>query len=159
MIRNFLQLTTSSRSIWVYREGRSRIFLPGGRFVPSHIICHPMLRILYYDSQINAAEYPTIFAMALDYLPIQATSVPCERVFSAAALTDTPRRNRMKPELMEALQMTKFSIRRERLNIMSFWNTPETLMQTLTEGDSSAAIMGPDAEASERAIEAVIIED
>ena len=52
--------------------------------------------------------YTTWFAVAADYLPIQAFSVPSERVFSSSAQTDTPRRNRIKPVLMEALQMLKF---------------------------------------------------
>lgn len=54
--------------------------------------------------------------MALDYLPIQASSVPSERVFSSSAETDTKRRNRIKPELMEALQMLKFSLKGQRLD-------------------------------------------
>ena len=46
--------------------------------------------------------------MALDYLPIQATSIPCERIFSSSAETDTTRRNRLSPEMFEALQMLKY---------------------------------------------------
>lgn len=52
--------------------------------------------------------------MALDILPIQGSSVPCERVFSSSAETDTARRNRIAPELMEALQMLKFTIKQAR---------------------------------------------
>lgn len=52
--------------------------------------------------------------MALDILPIQGSAVPCERVFSSSAETVTTRRNRIGPELMEALQMLKFSIRKGR---------------------------------------------
>ncbi|KAG6823043.1 hypothetical protein H0H92_011601 [Tricholoma furcatifolium] len=51
--------------------------------------------------------------MAMDFLAIQASSVPSERVFSSAAETDTSRRNRIRPLLMEALQTIKFSIRQE----------------------------------------------
>lgn len=47
----------------------------------------------------------------MDYLPIQASSVPSERVFSSSAETDTVRRNRISPILMEALQMLKFSFK------------------------------------------------
>ena len=53
---------------------------------------------------------PTWFAIALDYLPIQASAVPSERVFSSSAQTDTPRRNRIQPILMESLQMLKFGM-------------------------------------------------
>ena len=61
----------------------------------------------------------------MDYLPIQATSVPCERVFSSSAETDTKRRNRICAPLMEALQMQKFLFRKDRLNFMAGWSTQE----------------------------------
>jgi hAT family C-terminal dimerisation region len=64
----------------------------------------------------------------MDYLPIQATSVPCERVFSSAKDTDTAKRNRISPALMEALQMLKFSLKKERLNFMDGWPTSEVAM-------------------------------
>jgi hypothetical protein len=52
----------------------------------------------------------------MDYLPVQATSVPCEHVFSSAGETDTKKRNRLSPLLMEALQILKFIYKKERLN-------------------------------------------
>jgi hypothetical protein len=55
----------------------------------------------------------------MDYLPVQASSVPSERVFSSSAETDTKKRNRIKPELMEALQILKFALKKERLNFTS----------------------------------------
>ena len=42
-------------------------------------------------SQVNGSCFPTLLAMAMDYLPVQATSVSCERVFSSSAETDTKR--------------------------------------------------------------------
>ena len=66
--------------------------------------------------------------MAMDYLPIQATSVPSEHVFSSAKETDTAKRNRISPILMEALQMHKFSLKKERLNFMNGWSTSEAAM-------------------------------
>ena len=59
-------------------------------------------------------RYPTIYALALDILPIQATSVPCEHVFSSSKETTTARRNRISGELMEQLQMLKYSIKQGR---------------------------------------------
>jgi hypothetical protein len=52
----------------------------------------------------------------MDYLPVQGSSVPCERVFLSSAETDTKKRNRIKPLLMEALQMLKFYHRKSHLN-------------------------------------------
>ena len=57
-------------------------------------------------------KYPTIYAIALDILPIQASAVPCERVFSSGKMTTTDRRNRIAPDLMEALQMLKFHFKK-----------------------------------------------
>jgi hAT family C-terminal dimerisation region len=59
--------------------------------------------------------------MAMDYLPIQATSVPSERVFSSAKETDTSKRNRISPNLMEALQLLKFALKKERLDFTKGW--------------------------------------
>jgi hypothetical protein len=50
----------------------------------------------------------------MDILPIQGSAVPCERVFSSAKETTTARRNNISPELMEALQILKFSLRKGR---------------------------------------------
>lgn len=61
----------------------------------------------------------------MDYLPIQASSVPCERVFSSSAETDTTKRNRISHLLMEALQMLKFYLKKERLDFTSNWVTSE----------------------------------
>src|ERR1700687_5518960 len=66
--------------------------------------------------------------MAMDYLAVQATSVPCERVFSSAKETDTAKRNRISPLLMEALQMSKFWLKKQRLNFMDGWATSEADM-------------------------------
>jgi hypothetical protein len=73
-------------------------------------------------------EYPTIFQMAMDYLPIQASAVPCERVFSSSAETDTKRRNRIGPVLMEALQMVKFHLKKERLDFTNGWVTSQKIL-------------------------------
>jgi len=66
--------------------------------------------------------------MAMDYLPIQASAVPCERIFSSSAETDTKRRNRIGPLLMEALQMLKFHLKKSRLNFTEAWMTENAYM-------------------------------
>lgn len=50
----------------------------------------------------------------MDVLPVQASAVPCEHVFSSSKETMSARRNKISPELMEALQMLKFSVRNGR---------------------------------------------
>jgi hypothetical protein len=74
-------------------------------------------------SQLNKSAFPTLFAMAMDYIPIQASSVPCERVFSSSAKTDTKCCNHISPTLMEALQMLKFALKKGCLDFTSAWMT------------------------------------
>ena len=73
--------------------------------------------------------FPTLYAIALDYLPIQASAVPCERVFSSSAEMDTKRHNRIHPTLMEALQIVKFSLKQKRLDFTGGWATAVHNMQ------------------------------
>jgi hypothetical protein len=89
-------------------------------------------------------EFPTLFAMAMDYLPIQATSVPCERVFSSAKETDTAKRNQINSLLMEALQLLKFSLKKERLNFIVGWSTPAVApkLPKSSGGDLSSLCVG-----------------
>ena len=63
--------------------------------------------------QEHQQQYPRIFRLAMDIIPIQASSVACERVFSSGKQTMTPQRGRIAAQLMEALQISKFSIRKE----------------------------------------------
>ena len=50
----------------------------------------------------------------MDILPVQAFSVPCERVFSSSKETITARRNSLSPQLVEALQLLKFLTKQGR---------------------------------------------
>jgi hypothetical protein len=76
-----------------------------------------------YVQNHGLTTWPTIYRMFADYAPVQATSVPSERVFSSSAETDTKRRNRMGSYLMEALQMLKFIYKKSRLNFMADWQS------------------------------------
>ena len=78
--------------------------------------------------------------MAMDYLPIQASAVPCERIFSSSAETDTKHRNRISPLLMEALQMLKFHLKKQRLNFTEGWEIEENEM-TDDPGDVTLAML------------------
>jgi len=66
--------------------------------------------------------------MAMDYLPVQASAIPCKHVFLLSAETDTKRRNRIGPLMMEALQMLKFHLKKSCLNFTEAWVTSENQM-------------------------------
>ncbi|KIK61989.1 hypothetical protein GYMLUDRAFT_165481, partial [Collybiopsis luxurians FD-317 M1] len=55
-----------------------------------------------------------IFRLAMDILPIQATSVPCECIFSSSKETITVRRLSLSPQSMEALQVLKYGLKKYR---------------------------------------------
>ncbi|PPR08201.1 hypothetical protein CVT24_001388 [Panaeolus cyanescens] len=65
---------------------------------------------------ISEQTYPLMFRVALDVLPVQASAVPCERVFSSSKETCTMRRNRIRPKLQEVLQCLKYSRKQKRLD-------------------------------------------
>jgi hypothetical protein len=67
----------------------------------------------------NRREFPCIFRVALDVMPVQASAVACERVFSSSKETDALRRNRLSTTLMEILQILKFAYRSDRLDFTS----------------------------------------
>jgi hypothetical protein len=50
-------------------------------------------------------------------------------MFSSSAETDTKKRNRINPALMESLQMLKFALKKARLDFTRGWITPEHMMQ------------------------------
>jgi hypothetical protein len=110
--------------------------------------------------QINRTISPTLFAMAMDYLPIQAPSVPCEQIFSSSAKTDTKKRNQISPLLMEALQMLKFNLKRQRLNFVEGWITSEKQMTEDsydTDGDLLHNLLQDDFQnALDRAIQSIV---
>jgi hypothetical protein len=100
---------------------------------------------------------PTFFDMSLDYLPIQASAVPSERVFSSSAETDTKKRNRIAPALMEALQLLKFGLKKDRLNFTSSWITPESEMtDTTAERDDLLAELLRDDSNMEDAVDKIM---
>ena len=59
----------------------------------------------------------------MDIIPIQASLVPCERVFSSSKETVSARRNALGPNLMEALQLLKFATKQGRgLSFTEGWD-------------------------------------
>ncbi|KAI5993181.1 hypothetical protein EDC04DRAFT_2524831, partial [Pisolithus marmoratus] len=49
-----------------------------------------------------------LYHMVMDYLPIQGSAVLCKQIFSSSVETDTKKWNKIRPALMEVLQMLKF---------------------------------------------------
>lgn len=66
--------------------------------------------------------YPTLRRIALDYLPCQASSVPCERLFSAGGEVATKRRAQLGVARFEELQMMKFAWR-NNIGDLAAWNS------------------------------------
>jgi hypothetical protein len=88
------------------------------RAIPSSAcIAHPLV-------QGAEKSLPYLFRVAMDILPVQASSVPCERLFSSSKETSTPRRNRINPQLMEALQVLKFSFHSAALDLTMHMDGP-----------------------------------
>ncbi|OBZ74706.1 hypothetical protein A0H81_05702 [Grifola frondosa] len=71
--------------------------------------------------ETNELHYPALYHIALDILPVQASSVPCERVFSSSKETDTLRRSALDPTTVEMLQILKFSLKEDRLDFTDGW--------------------------------------
>ena len=106
---------------------------------------------------MNQSFFPTLYAMAMDYLPIQATAVPCERIFSSSAETNTKRRNRISPPLMEALQMQKFLFKKERLDFMHDWISQEKqLLEDDPDEDLLLALVNKDTQTGQNNFDKVI---
>jgi hypothetical protein len=79
--------------------------------------------------QLNKSTLPTFFEIFLNFVPIQASAVPSEHVFSSSAETDTKKRNCINLVLMEALQMLKFALKQSCLDFTKGWITPQSMLQ------------------------------
>ncbi|KAK7691260.1 hypothetical protein QCA50_004653 [Cerrena zonata] len=61
-------------------------------------------------------EYPLIYAIALDYMPIQACAVSCRRLFVSSEHTDSLRKRQISLQHFEALERQRFSSGKARLH-------------------------------------------
>lgn len=82
--------------------------------------------------------------MALDVLPVKASSVACERVFSSSKETRTERRNRIGPQLLEATQVLKYALRQGQLDFTDKWtsNSEELALEDIGKGNSASHVEG-----------------
>jgi hypothetical protein len=85
---------------------------------------HCPLTIQLNLPQNHGASYPTLCRIALDYLTCQASSVPCERLFSAGGEVATKRRARLGAARFEELQMMK-SAWRNNISDFASWNSSQ----------------------------------
>ncbi|CAE6344915.1 unnamed protein product [Rhizoctonia solani] len=60
--------------------------------------------------------FPLLYQIAMNVLPVQASSVSSERAFSSSKMTCTRERNSISAEHMEYLQVLKHSLHRRRAN-------------------------------------------
>ena len=77
----------------------------------------------------------------MDILPIQGSSVPCEQVFSSAKETLMDHWSHILPELMEGLQLLKYSVKHGcSLNFTAgnSWDDKRAAMEKLMEIDGDA---------------------
>jgi hypothetical protein len=73
--------------------------------------------------QYHAQQYPTLSALARDYLAIQGSSVASERAFSSGGITDTLHRNRMDPFVFGKTQILKHAFKSNFLDATVEANT------------------------------------
>jgi hypothetical protein len=83
----------------------------------------------------HAHIYPTLARIALDVLPSQASSVPCERLFSGTKQVATDRRAHLGPVVFEELTIMKSTWGPELCNVAA-WNA----MQVEEVGEEGAGI-------------------
>ena len=88
------------------------------------------------STQVNAHRYPVWASLARDYLAIMASSVSSERAFSSAGITISKRRNRLKADVVKALQFLKCLIRRDII----FHETTSASMEDEDEFDFDATL-------------------
>ncbi|KIM78073.1 hypothetical protein PILCRDRAFT_11517 [Piloderma croceum F 1598] len=79
-----------------------------------------------------------------DHLAIMASSVSSERAFSSAGITISKCRNRLKPDVVEALQCLKFMIKRD----LFFRFDPSIAADEMQEEEEAAS--GLDSEVSDK---------
>ena len=99
-----------------------------------------LLLIFPTPMQLSESMLPTCYDMSLDYVLIQASSVPSEHIFSSSVETDMKRHNCINPVLMEVLQMLKFVVKESHLDFTKSWITSEEILLE-SEPDTSVDLL------------------
>ena len=85
--------------------------------------------------------YPTLARIALDVLPIQASSIPCERLFSDGGWAAVRDRSRLGSERFEQLQMMKNAWRNNVVDLAA-WNA--NMFEEILADDEGIVYYGKD---------------
>ena len=104
-------------------------------------ILYQLQVLLTNIKQINAHRYPVWASLARDYLAIMASSVSSERAFSSAGITISKRRNRLKGDIVEALQCLKCLIHR---NLIFRWDPAVSIADEIADEDDIDISIGDD---------------
>jgi hypothetical protein len=94
------------------------------------------------NGQINAHRYPVWASFARDHLSIMASSVSSEQAFSSAGITISKRRNRLKGDIVEALQCLKCMIHQ---NLIFQFDPAVSVADEIPEEDDIPVDIGDDA--------------
>ncbi len=100
------QVSTQDQS---RNEVREMVELEMKRFMNLPVTDRHLDTLQWWQSQ-GKANFPCLFKIAMKYLIIPATSVPSERVFSAAGEIISKKRNRLLPENASMLIMLNGNI-------------------------------------------------
>jgi hypothetical protein len=93
--------------------------------------------VITFFLQTNGELYPTLRRIAIDYLACQASSVPCERLFSSGGEVATKRRSQLGDARFEQLVMMKSAW----MNVgnLAAWNS--TKVEEVDEGSDAGSEM------------------
>jgi hypothetical protein len=105
--------------------------------------------------QVNFTRYhPAWASLARDYLSIMSSSVSSERAFSQGGITISKRRNRLKGDIVEALQCVKCAIRHDLL-----FRAPAPSSILEAEASEDGEDDGEMSEAAEKGWDDLLIDD
>ena len=99
---------------------RRQILLSGGRYVKSF----PKYKHCLRNGKDHAQLYPTLAWIALDILPCQVSSIPCEQLFSSAKQVADNRCTWLRSTKFEELQLVKFAWHNDIPDLIA-WNSAE----------------------------------